>query len=281
MPRDRFLRQTVGVLFLVTTLQATVGAQAYAAFGLRPPTDIVVPGIADKELAALQTTLDRLLEEALPERFAATASDALWQFARRMQAYRLTKMQEARVLEQFDRIAKSRPEAAVAVGGPRRMVAELTVGKKAPEITGLDLDGKPLKLSSYKNKVVVLAFASEWCAICRTQEPYERFLMERYEKWPLALLTVQTGTDRAAALRQWRENPVAHRTWWDEPAGEAGGSIAGAWHVIGWPASYVIDGDGIIRFVDLRDEDLLKAVRQLVDVQVDRNQKALSQKPSK
>jgi hypothetical protein len=40
--------------------------------------------------------------------------------------------------------------------------------------------------------------------------------------------------------------------------------------VVGWPASYVIDGDGIIRFVDLRDEDLLKAVRQLTDAQLDR-----------
>jgi len=281
MPRDRFLRQLLGVLFLVTTLQATLGAQAYAAFGLRPPTDIVVPVIADKDLMALMSTLDRLLETAPAERWAAAASDASWQFARRLQAYRLTKAQEARVLEQFDRVASSRPEAAAAVAGARRMVAELTVGKKAPEIAGLDLDGKSLKLSSYKNKVVVLAFASDWCAICRTQEPYERFLMERYEKWPLALLSVQTGSDRVAALRQWRENPVAHRSWWDEPVGEAGGHIASAWHVIGWPASYVIDGDGIIRFIDLRDEDLLKAVRQLVDVQADRNQKALGQKPSK
>jgi hypothetical protein len=44
--------------------------------------------------------------------------------------------------------------------------------------------------------------------------------------------------------------------------------------VIGWPASYVIDGDGVIRFVDLRDEDLLKAVRQLTDAQLDREAKA-------
>ena len=56
--------------------------------------------------------------------------------------------------------------------------------------------------------------------------------------------------------------------------GEAGRPIASAWNVVGWPASYVIDGDGVIRFVDLRDEDLLKAVRQLVDVQLDRDAKA-------
>jgi hypothetical protein len=37
--------------------------------------------------------------------------------------------------------------------------------------------------------------------------------------------------------------------------------------VVGWPATYVLDAEGIIRFVDVRDEDLLKAVRQLLEAQ--------------
>jgi hypothetical protein len=36
----------------------------------------------------------------------------------------------------------------------------------------------------------------------------------------------------------------------------------------GYPSIYVLDGDGVIRFVDLRYEDLLKAVRQLVNEDV-------------
>ena len=281
MQRGRFLAQASAIAVFLLSLQTTVGAQAFAAFALRPPTDVVVPAISDKDLTALLGTLDQFLNAAPAERWQATASDALWQFARRMQSHRLTKAQEARVLAHFDRLQESRPDAAAVVAGPRRMVAELTVGKKAPEISGQDLEGKPFKLSNYKNKVVVLSFSSEWCALCKTQEPYERFLMGRFEKWPLALLGVQTGSNRETAQREFRENPVVHRAWWDEPSGDAGGPIASAWHVIGWPASYVIDGDGIIRFVDLRDEDLLKAVRQLVEVQADRNQKALAGRPAK
>jgi hypothetical protein len=34
--------------------------------------------------------------------------------------------------------------------------------------------------------------------------------------------------------------------------------------VTGWPTVYVIDPAGVIRFVDLRQEDLLKGVRQLL-----------------
>ena len=36
------------------------------------------------------------------------------------------------------------------------------VGQVAPEIEGEDIDGKPLKLSDYRGKVVVLNFWGTW-----------------------------------------------------------------------------------------------------------------------
>ena len=50
----------------------------------------------------------------------------------------------------------------------------LAVGKPAPEIEGVDVDGKPLKLSDYKGKVVVLVFWGSWCGPCMAQVPHER-----------------------------------------------------------------------------------------------------------
>ncbi len=38
----------------------------------------------------------------------------------------------------------------------------LEIGQTAPEITGADLDGKPMKLSDYRGKVVVLDFWGHW-----------------------------------------------------------------------------------------------------------------------
>lgn len=38
----------------------------------------------------------------------------------------------------------------------------LSIGKPAPEIVGEDIDGKPLKLSDFKGKVVVLDFFGDW-----------------------------------------------------------------------------------------------------------------------
>ncbi len=36
------------------------------------------------------------------------------------------------------------------------------VGKPAPEISGKDIEGKPLALSSFKGKVVMLDFWGDW-----------------------------------------------------------------------------------------------------------------------
>jgi cytochrome oxidase Cu insertion factor (SCO1/SenC/PrrC family) len=40
--------------------------------------------------------------------------------------------------------------------------ADLAVGKLAPEISGVDVDGRKFKLSDYRGKVVVLDFWGDW-----------------------------------------------------------------------------------------------------------------------
>ena len=293
-----------------------VQAQSYSAFGFKPPADLIVPAFSDEELGALLTILDDFVAGATPPgrqtatdstppgRQAATDStppgwqaatdstppgrqaaadpainDALWQFGRRLQTGRLSAPQEARVLAHLDGLGQRHANLGPAIAGTRRVIQQLTVGKPAPDIAGTDLTGQPFKLSDYRGKVVALVFTAEWCAICKTQAPYERFLLGRYERWPFALLTVQAGSDREAAHAAFMADHLAHRSWWDAPAGGAtNGPIAEAWNVIGWPATYLIDGTGVIRFVNVRDEDLLKAVRQLVDEQVSLDDKTRRRK---
>jgi cytochrome oxidase Cu insertion factor (SCO1/SenC/PrrC family) len=39
---------------------------------------------------------------------------------------------------------------------------DLRIGKVAPEISGVDVDGRKFKLSDYRGKVVVLDFWGDW-----------------------------------------------------------------------------------------------------------------------
>jgi peroxiredoxin len=225
-----------------------------------------VESLTDADLDGLLGTLeDALPPAAAADQAGATARSLLWSFGRRLQSSRLTPSQETRVLSRFDALASSLPDLAPMFDAPRHIVERLTVGKVAPEIVGRDLSGDEFRLSDYRGKVVVLIFSADWCGICRSLYPYERLLLELYGNWPFAVLGVDGSASIAEAKAAKSAQGLTYRSWWDAVDGGASdGPIASAWHVLGRPAIYVIDGAGVIQFVDLRYEDLLKGVRQML-----------------
>ena len=78
-------------------------------------------------------------------------------------------------------------------------IRELCAGKPAPEITGQDIDGRPLKLSDFKRKVVVIDFWTTSCGACRDMNAFERQLVKRMRGKPFALLGVNCDEGRRQA----------------------------------------------------------------------------------
>lgn len=62
----------------------------------------------------------------------------------------------------------------------------IAVGKVAPDIQGEDTNGKPMSLSDYRGKVVVLVFWGTWCSPCMGLVPHEKALVERFRDRPFA-----------------------------------------------------------------------------------------------
>jgi peroxiredoxin len=245
-------------------------AQQDVAFGLSSARELVLPEFADREVAALLTALDGAIVGPRPEPSVDAARHTLWTFAKRLQAGRLSPSQESAVLAHLDHIGRTHPAFRDPIKGASFMVRALTVGKTAPEMTGQDLAGSSFRLSDYRGKVVVVTFSADWCAICRSQHPYLRLMQELYANWPFAILGVETGAAETVQ-RLKAQHGLEFRSVWDGTGGDAGrGQITTAWNVLGWPTTYVLDADGVIRFVDLRDEDLLKGVRQLLAEHMDR-----------
>jgi thiol-disulfide isomerase/thioredoxin len=136
----------------------------------------------------------------------------------------------------------------------------LAVGKPAPEIDGVDLDGKPLKLSDYRGKVVVLVFWGTWCSPCMALVPHERELVARLKGQPFALLGIDCQDDKDAARKVVAEKQMTWPSWFDGPPG---GPIASRYHIRSYPAVLVLDAQGIIR--SRRQAELDKIVEKLLD----------------
>ncbi|AMV37424.1 TlpA family protein disulfide reductase [Planctomyces sp. SH-PL62] len=139
----------------------------------------------------------------------------------------------------------------------------LKVGKIAPEIVGEDLDGRPLKLSDHRGKVVVVCFWGTWCGPCMAMVPHERELVARLKAEPFALLGVNSdeADDREKARQATRDKEMTWPSWWD---GGFRGGIQTAYDVRHWPTVYILDSAGVIRGVDVRGEALDKAVDELL-----------------
>jgi peroxiredoxin len=139
-------------------------------------------------------------------------------------------------------------------------VKNLVQGRKAPEIVGNDVDGKEIRLSDYSGKVVVLDFWADWCPHCVAMYPLERRMVKQYAREPFALLGI--NTDLPERLKELIEKKTV--TWKNWSDGQ-GGPIVEQYRIEAFPSLYVIDHEGIIRYRNVRGEQLAKAVRDLLD----------------
>ena len=136
---------------------------------------------------------------------------------------------------------------------------DLAVGKPAPEAEGPDVDGKEMKLSDYRGKVVVLTFNAGWPR--GGKYPLERTLVERMKDRPFAVLSVNVEESKDALLKSIKDGEVTWRCWWE---GQESGLNRQRWKVNEIPSVFVIDAGGIIRAKEVEGKALDAVVEALV-----------------
>src|SRR5437870_596294 len=91
--------------------------------------------------------------------------------------------------------------------------------------------------------------------------PHERSLVKRLTGKPFVLVGI--NSDPKERLKQViKKEQMTWRSFWD--GGSTQGPIATKWNVSGWPTTYVLDHNGLIRDKNVRDQDMDKAVDTLL-----------------
>jgi thiol-disulfide isomerase/thioredoxin len=118
-------------------------------------------------------------------------------------------------------------------------------GDRAPALEGVDVSGKPLKLSDFRGKVVMLDFWATWCPPCMELVPHERELVANHKNEPFVLLGVSVDRSISDIEKVEQNGKVTWRNWWFE--GRERDEVLKTWRVEGFPTIILIDHNGIIQ----------------------------------
>ena len=83
--------------------------------------------------------------------------------------------------------------------GPLKLVGDVK-GVPAPDFTLPSLDGRPVKLSDFRGKAVVLNFWATWCPPCKAEMPWFADLEKQYGKDGLVVLGVAMDDSSPASI---------------------------------------------------------------------------------
>jgi len=119
-----------------------------------------------------------------------------------------------------------------------------------PELRLQDLEGREHRLADYRGQVVLVNFWATWCAPCRAEMPSIGKLRRSLDGLPFVVLAVNLGEPVSRIEKFMAQVPMDFPVLLDPDT-----TTARAWKARFLPASYLVDGDGRVRYAHYGDLD--------------------------
>jgi cytochrome c biogenesis protein CcmG/thiol:disulfide interchange protein DsbE len=178
----------------------------------------------------------------------------------------IDQFKQMRIVQRIVRLMLLVGLLALLVGcaGPTSQPATPAVGVAAPDFTLSALDGGTVRLSELQGRVVIVNFWASWCPPCVNETPRLVRWYELHQADGLAIVGVDTlyQDSRDAVQSFTRQQQVSYPVLLDDV-----GDISRQWQARQLPRSYVLDRDGVVRFIrigELTERDFTEHVVPLL-----------------
>lgn len=145
----------------------------------------------------------------------------------------------------------------------------LNIGQLAPDFSSDTIDGKTIRLSELRGKVVLLEFWATTCGPCVKEIPQLTQLYGNVDANEFQLLGITNDHNQETIVQFVKKAgnnwPQIHQPRMDLDGRPVNGEIMNAYNVSSLPRYFLIDRNGKIAFKDLRGDDLSAAVESMVN----------------
>ncbi len=120
-------------------------------------------------------------------------------------------------------------------------IKEQSIVETAPDFVLEDLEGKKVKLSDYKGKVVLLVFSTTWCPYCRTEIPHLKKMYSQYKERGFEVINIDIQESKKKVSSFAAKHELPYKVLLD-----ADGEVARLYGVKGVPTKVLIGKEGKI-----------------------------------
>ncbi len=144
-------------------------------------------------------------------------------------------------------------------------VKQALIGVHSPDFIQSDVQGRPVSLSSFRGKYVLVDFWASWCGICRAENPNVLRAYNAYKDSGFTVLGV--SLDDSSQKDKWLQAIKEDNMPWLQVSDLKGrdNSAAVLYGIKGIPQNVLLDPNGVIIAKNLRDRDLMSKLMEIFE----------------
>ena len=119
------------------------------------------------------------------------------------------------------------------------------IGSEAPDINLQTLLGDEVRLSQFRGSPVLINFWATWCQPCQIEMPY---IQNRFDQYRPDIVVLAVNFDEpVSSVQQF----VKEQNFTFDVLLDTGGRIQELYQIRGYPTTYFVDAEGIIRVIHI------------------------------